>query len=241
MTDAAMNCDCESESPYRAISALKRDMMIGLGYAAQADNPPPGMADEMLYYLQRAQKHLILKNPDLRTLRLFKWTTVQGTRYYDLTSHDTNCGCALRPEAVQWVGWKDANGRWTELINGISPRFYTTSSQEGYPTHYEIRSCLEIFPAPSYTGWELWIKGQFKATAFANNEHKPILDDELVLLLALAMAKGKKGHKDAGDAYTQAGNYLKDFKAGLHGTRRYIPGEIAAAPAVQPTMDSFDG
>lgn len=241
MTDTTMNCDCEVESPYRSIQALKRDMMIGLGYAAQADNPPPGIADELLYYLQRAQAQLIKKNPDLRTKRFFRWDTVQGTRYYDLDANTTSCGLRLRPDTVEWVGWRDSNGRWTPLVNGIPPEFYTSVTQEGFPTHYEIRSCLEIFPAPSTSGWQLWIKGEFAQTAFANNEHKPIIDDEAVLLLAVAMHKGAKGKRDAGDAYAQATNYLRDLKAGKHGTRRYVPGTIVPPPMTQPRMVAFDG
>jgi hypothetical protein len=241
MTDAPMNCDCESESPYRTIAELTRDMMIGLGYAAQASNPPPGMSEEILYHLQRAQAQLIKKNPDLRTKRFFKWTTVADTRYYDLSANETTCGLALRPEGIEWVGWEDSNGNWQELIHGIRPAFYTSVSQNGNPSHYEVRSCLEVFPAPSTSGWKLWVKGEFAQTAFDNPEHKPIIDDEAVLLLALAMAKGRRNHRDKNDAYAQASNYLRDLKAGKHGTRRYIPNTKLPPPMTPPRMESFDG
>lgn len=241
MTDITINCDCEAESPYRSIGELKRDLLIGLGYPAQADNPPPGMSTELVYHLQRAQAQLIKKNPDLRTKRWFKWNMQAGVRFYDFSADVTDCGLALRPDAIEWVGWVNENNFWFPLVAGIRPEFYTSATLQGYPTHYEFRSCIEIFRAPSADGWKLYVKGEFKQTAFANDEHKPIIDDEAILLLALAMAKGRRGHKDAGDAYAQASNYLRDLKAGKHGTRRYVPGGREIPPAVPPRMTTFDG
>jgi hypothetical protein len=245
MSETDFNCDCEDVSGYETLSTLRARMMRRLGYAAQATNPPPGMAALIDEFLADAQRILYLKNPSLRTERYFRWTMTPGIRYYGYSTPDSegdhtdiSCDKFLQGEGIQWVGVEDTQGRWYTLRKGINPTWYTTVLQEGLPTHYDMRGCLEIFPAPN-DSYKLWVRGRFAIEPFTADSDRTTIDDELVFLLALGNAKAHYGQPDAQHVLTQAGNYLLDLKAAKHGTRRYIPGAIQLPPAVQPTMTEF--
>lgn len=227
------------------MAQLRRRMLIRLGYAAQADNPPPGMVVFLTDFLQSAQKLLYIKNPSLRTERFYRWTMTPGVRYYGIKDNDSQtdftditCGKHLNEYQVTWVGLEDLNGAWLPLVDGIDPTYYTTAGQRGLPSNYEIRSCIEIFPAPN-AAYKLWIKGQFDLEPFTADTDRTTIDSELVFLLALGNAKLDRGQRDAQDVLTEAGNYLKDVKSGKHGTRRYIPGTRPLPPAIQPRLITF--
>lgn len=245
MSEVDFNCECESISNHKTLAQLRRRMMIRLGYAAQADNPPPGMNDLLTTFLQDAQEQLYVKNPSLRTERLYRWTMTPGIRYYGIRDNDTEtdftditCGKHLDEYQITWVGIEDLNGAWLPLVDGIDPTYYTTASLRGLPSNYEIRSCIEIFPAPN-AAYKLWIKGNFTLEPFEAPTDRTTFNDMLVFLLALGNAKAHYGQKDAETALTQAGNYLIDVKAGKHGTRRYIPGTRPLPPAIRPRLITF--
>lgn len=245
MSEVDFNCDCEDVSGYQTLSELRTRMMRRLGYSAQAANPPPGMADLLDDFLQSAQRILYLKNPDMRTERYFRWTMTPGVRYYGYATPDSSgdftdisCDKFLQGTGVQWVGIEDLNGHWYELSKGIDPAWYTTDTQEGRPSAYELRSCIEVYPAPA-GAYNLWIRGRFGIEPFAEDTDRTTIDSELVFLLALGNAKLHYKQEDANAVLTQAGTYLVELKAAQHGTRRYIPGTAKLAPAVRPTMTSF--
>jgi hypothetical protein len=234
-----MNCDCEAESPYEDLATLRIRMMVRLGYSAMARNPPSGMIALIDDFLQSAQKSLYQKNPDLRTTRIFKWTMVEGQRFYNVDEDESCCGVTLDPRRVKWVGIEDLNGHWTRLVEGIPPEFYTTVLQQGLPLHYEIRSCIEVLPAPN-AAYILRIKGDFGMTAFTNPEHKTTIDSEVVFLTALAYAKKHYKQADADATKALADQYLQGMKADKHLTARYVPGAKPLRPRVQPIMTAFD-
>lgn len=200
--------------------------MIRLGYAAQAGNPPPGMVALLNEFLQSAQKLLFRKHPSLRTQRFYKWTMAPGVRYYGIADNEVESpACARRLDAysVTWVGFEDLNEAWYPLIKGIDPVLYTrASTSTGWPERYEIRSCIEIWPAPQGV-YSLWVKGHFGLEPFIADSDRTTLDDEAVFLLALGNAKSHYGKADAQTVLAQANTYLLDLKAGMHGTARYVP------------------
>jgi hypothetical protein len=245
VSEIDFNCTCESISGYSTLLTLRTRMMRRLGYSAQASNPPPGMADLLDDYLRSAQTILYTKNSALRTERFYRWTMVAGTRYYGVSDQDSageftdiTCGKGLDAYGVSWVGLEDLNGAWYPMSEGIDPVLYTNSTQEGIPSRYEIRSCIEVFPAPN-AAYHLWIKGRFELEAFTSDTDRTTIDSELVFLLALGNAKLHYGQADAQATLTQAGNYLSDLKAGKYTTARFIPGTRRSVPPPQPTMTVF--
>lgn len=227
------NCSCDDETQNETLAALRRRMMVRLGYAAQADNPPPGMAALLDDFLVQAQRSLYRKFKSLRTERFFKWSMEAGNRFYDLVDNDDTCDKKLDPYTVIWVGVQDINNRWYELTQGIPPAFYTAANFQGIPERYEIRQCVEVFPAPT-AGYTLRIKGHFGLTALVDDADKTTLDSELVFLLALANAKAHYGAPDAGNIVAQANDYRNSLIAGKHGTARYVPGTAPTPPWTRP-------
>lgn len=227
------NCSCDDVTTNETLAELRRRMMVRLGYAAQADNPPPGMSDLLDDFLVQAQRSLYRKFNALRMKRFFKWTMQEGNRFYDLPDNDDTCDKVLDPYKIEWVGVRDVNGVWMELLQGIPPSFYTGARFNGLPERYEINQCIEVFPGPT-PGYTLYIKGQFGLTALVDDEDKTSIDSEVVFLLALANAKAHYGHPDAGNVVAQANDYRNQLVSGAHGTARYVPGTVLTPPWTRP-------
>lgn len=237
----AFNCECDDGLPTETLGDLRERMMIRLGFAAQKDNPPPGMSDLLNDFLQSAQKFLYKKYPGTRTERFFTWPMLPGVRYYGIGDNDDVCTKTLNAMRRTWVGVEDSNGTWYPMVDGIPPEFYTSVENEGLPTRYEIRQCIEVFPAPD-AAYRLCIKGHFDLLPFTADGDTTTIDAELVFLWALANAKAHYGKEDAGTVAAQAREYLAGIVGEEHGTKRYIPNTTPAAPWTKPVMrDGFDG
>lgn len=230
------NCACDDSSNRRTLKSLRDEMLRRLGFGAQVDNPPPGMADLLNSFLQEAQELLYRRYHVLRTERLFSWDFVAGTRLYDLPDNEEGqggtpeCTKKLDPRNVTWVGIV-RDGQWCPLQPGIPPELYS-QDQTGWPSRYEIRQCIEVWPVPDETNGSLVVKGHFGLEAFAADTDKATIDDRLIFLLALANAKAHYGDADAGNAMQEMEMYLYGLVGGAHQTRRYIPGSDARADMV---------
>ena len=129
---------------------------------------------------------------------------------------------------------EDSNGAWWPLIKGIPPEIYTITTNSR-PTHYEIRQCIEVWPAPADDTWKLRIKGHFGLLPLAADSDETTIDPEAIFLQALANAKAHYGQPDADNYAAQAAGYVHSLVAGSHHTRRYVPGvSRAAVPWVRP-------
>jgi hypothetical protein len=244
---ADFNCECEETSEYATLLALRTRMMVELGFAAQAATPPPGMALLLDSWLRGAQTQLYKKNPSLRTERYFRWTMLEGEGYYGIRDNDTpedfediTCAKQLNEYEITGVWLEDLNGSWTPLYPGIPAELYTTVDQLGYPSRFEIRSCIEVFPRPNTDGLKLWIRGQMGLEAFVEDSDKTTIDDELVFLWALAKGKAHYGKKDKTEAKQDAITYLLDTVSGKHGTKRYIPRAAPPPVDVRPVMTVYN-
>lgn len=85
---AVFNCECEETSDYETLLQLRTRMMIALGFAVQSANPPPGMALLIDEWLRSTQRTLYMKNPSLRTERMFRWTMLEGEGFYGIGEDD---------------------------------------------------------------------------------------------------------------------------------------------------------
>lgn len=236
----SFNCECDDTVPYETLSQLRTRMLVRLGYSAQAATPPPGMTTLLDDFLRSAQRTLYMKYTELRTERFFTWTMEPGVRFYDLPENEDACTKSLNALKLTWAGVEDLNGAWLPLISGIPPEFYTGISQRSLPERYEIRQCIEVFPAPDQA-YTLRIKGHFNLLPFTADADQTTIDSELVFLWALAVAKAHYGQPDANNVAAMANDYLGRLVGGKHGTRRYVPGAVPIPPAVRPVMrDGFD-
>lgn len=218
------NCECEDESSYQTLTELRRRMLIRGGYAAVVDNPPPGVVTLIDEFLQGAQNSLYRDYDALRTERFFKWTLTIGERFYGLDdSDDTDCPALVDPYRVSGAWLEDLNGAWTELDRGIDPQYYTQAlTTNGYPECFEIRSCIELYPAPQST-MALWVKGHYRLAAFTAAGDRTTIDSELVFLLALGRFQQDRGKPAATGTLKDADRYLQRLVGGTHGAKRYVP------------------
>lgn len=229
----AYNCECEEDTGYSTLAELRRRLMIRLGYSAQVNNPPPGMTELLNDFLYSSQKWMYDRFKSLRTERFYSWTMEPGTRFYDLDANEETCLKRMNAYKVSWVGIEDLNGAWTPLIKGIPPECYTSINFEGLPVRYEIRQCIEVFPAPS-AAYKLRIKAHFGLEPFDEDDDKTTIDSELVFLWALGVAKAHYGKPDADDIKAQANIMLGQLVAGTHETGRCIPNNVPQLPAPAP-------
>jgi hypothetical protein len=237
-TSTAYNCECEEVTHYSTLIELRRRLLVRLGYAAQVDNPPPGMTVLLNDFLLSAQKFMYDRFKALRTERFYQWTMAPGVRFYDLEENEDTCVKRMNAYKVSWVGVEDLNGAWTPLVKGIPPELYTSINFQGLPSRYEIRQCIEVFPAPSES-YILRIKAHFGLEPFDEDGDVTTIDSELVFLWALANAKAHYGQADAGNIAEQANTMLGQLVAGTHQTGRYVPGSssgilVPSAPIFLP-------
>ena len=230
-----------SATPTATLAALRLRILIRLGFANQAANPPPGMASLINDFLTSSQTFLYKRYLQLFTNRLFRWKINPGQRFYAYTDNDdTPTGkFTIDPlKALSWIGIQDTRNVWYPMIQGIPPELYTMITKPWRPARYEFGSAIEVYPMPDQT-YYLWAKGCNTLTAFLADSDSTSMDSELVFLRALGMAKAHYGQPDAKDVIQMANDYKAELIAGTHQTSHYLPGTIAVPPAVRPTLIQF--
>lgn len=187
--------------------------------------------------LRSAQEELFHRYDAVKTERIFTWNVTAGTRYYGLNSNVACCNVDMSRHKIGWVGVETTDGEWYELHEGINPSLYTrTDEWQGWPSRYEVRQCLEIFPAPDATISKIRIKGFFGLKAFASDTDTSTIDTELLFTYALAQAKAHYGQRDADALFQISSKLADDLVAGSHHTARYVPGASRKAIATRPNF-----
>jgi len=227
------NCECDDDYPRTTLQEMRKRLMRRLGFAVQANNPPPGMADLLDDFIRNAQEMLFRRYSSFRRERFFTWDMPTGVRFYDLDANADACTKKLDPRMVSWVGISQGDDTWRPLVCGIDPVVYT-SNMSGIPDHYEIRQCIEVWPPPADSTWKLRIKGQFGLMPLEADGDETTVDPEAIFLLSLANAKAHYGHPDAGNYAQQLAAYIRDLIRGSHHTARYLPGKRDYRNAVRP-------
>lgn len=224
VADDSHNCECESDAENNETRGeLRARLMSLLGYGAQAASPPPGMADLLNNFLDQAQRLLYRRLTQFGWIRFYRWPLVGGVYLYDLPDNVDACDRKLDPRKMKWVGiHKD--GIWRELVQGIDPSLYSHDVTAQWPTRYEVRQCIEVWPKPQDDGGYLVIKGAFGLQRFTEDTDKTTVNSDLVFLQALANAKAHYRKPDARLIQDQAEVMLRGIVAGEHMTARYIPG-----------------
>jgi hypothetical protein len=228
--------------PTDTLADLRYRILVRLGFAVQASNPPPGMTALINDFLFDAQSYLHRRYLQLHTKRLFRWKVNPGLRFYSFNNSDENVteGVFMDPQhTVEWAGIQDLRNVWYPLIQGIPPQLYTMITKPWRPARYEIKNGIELYPVPDQT-YFLWMKGHFGLMPFTLDTQSTTIDSNLVFLHALANAKAHYGHPDANNIEAQANAYRAELIAMTHQTAHYLPGTIAVPPAVRPTLIQFD-
>jgi hypothetical protein len=222
---------------YRTLLQLRTAMMRRLGFSTQVSVPPAGMSELLTEFLQSAQRALFIRPEIARQERIYTWTLVDGQQFYGLTTNEeagTGANKPMSATKVRWVGIERDNN-WYPLISGIPPELYGTPNVGGFPTHYQINQSIEIYPVPDATVQYLRIKGAYGLLPFEDDTDTPTIDDELVLLMALYLAKLHYGQPDANTQLQIMEVMLGGLVAGTHQTNRYVySGGKQLEPFVEP-------
>ncbi len=141
----------------------------------------------------------------------------------------SECSKLLTAEKIKWVG-VERDGRWYELKRGISPEMYSSALGTGFPARYDLRGCLEIWPAPAATD-NLRIFGNFGVLPFALDADYTTIDPDVVWLRAMTNAKAARGDQDAGNYHAQEEALVMNYVAASH--RRYIPRDMDRDALIQ--------
>lgn len=225
------NCECDAPYPRETLLALRTRLLRRGGYSAQAASPPPGVAELMDDFLMEAQRLVYANYAYFRTERWFTWTLVEDERFYDFADgDDEDAPCAaklLNPEKIKWAGISLDDGSWTPLTRGINPQMYSQgASPSGYPTRFEVRQCLELWPAPGAAAGKLRILGNFGLLPFSAPTDYTTIDADTVFLRALTNLKAHQGKRDAGNYHEQEMERVGTLVAATHNGRRYIPSDM---------------
>lgn len=229
------NCSCDDDYPRSTLASMRNRLARRLGFSVQVAMGalPPGMSDLLDDFIRQAQEALYRRYSVFRMERWYTWDMVAGTRFYDLDANADACTKKLDPRKVTWCGISQGDDSWRPLVCGINPTMYT-SQGPGIPSHYEIRQCIEVWPAPSDDTWKLRAKGYFGLQPLVADTDETTIDPEAIFLLALANAKAHYGQPDANNYASMATAYVRDLVRGQHHTRRYVPGECEPPPMVRP-------
>lgn len=233
----AYNCACDDDYPRSTLGEMRNRIATRLGFATQVAMGilPPGMAPLLDDFIRSAQEMLYQRYSVFRMERFYIWNMEPGVRFYDFDANADACPKRMDPRMVTWVGISQGDLSWRPLVCGIDPVMYG-SPGPGIPSHYEIRQCIEVWPAPVDDTWKLRIKGHFGLLPLEADSDETTIDPEAIFLQALANAKAHYGQPDAGNYAAQAAAYVRSLVAGSHHTRRYIPGSAMPPPAVRPVL-----
>lgn len=233
----AYNCACDDDYPRTTLKQMRDRIATRLGFATQVAMGvlPPGMAELLDDFIRNAQEMLYRRYAVFRMERFYVWDMEPGVRFYDFDANADACPKRMDPRMVSWAGVSQGDLSWRPLVCGIDPVMYG-SPGSGIPSHYEIRQCIEVWPAPVDDTWKLRIKGHFGLLPLEADSDETTIDPEAIFLQALANAKAHYGQPDAGNYAAQAAAYVRSLVAGSHHTRRYIPGSAMPPPAVRPVL-----
>lgn len=234
------NCECDDEYPTKTLAQMREYLMIRLGWGAMVSTPLPGVAVTLNSFLRDAQEQIYRQYKVFRLERFFTWQLLTGVRFYDLPENEDVCTKKLDPRMITWVSISEGDNFWRQLVCGIKPEFYY-GDVSSWPTHYEIRQCIEVWPPPSSDDWKLRIKGYFGLLPLESDTDVNTIDYEAIQLFALANAKAHYGQPDAANYMGQYRDYIGAVTAGSHHTRRYVPNTEQSYPPPLPILTGYPG
>jgi hypothetical protein len=192
--------------------------------------------------VKAAQDDLYRSYHVLHTELFFTWTLEAGVNMYDIPANDERgldpgdplfCNKILDPRHISSVEIQRGE-IWYPLICGIPPPLYSRNLWSAWPSRYEIRKCIELWPSPGDDVQYLRVKGHHELDVFEADGDLSTIDDEPIYLLATANAKAYYNQPDAANYVGQLERYISDVTAGSHHTMRYLPGQIDRIAYIEP-------
>jgi hypothetical protein len=219
---------------YRTLEALRTELLARLGMAAMGAS---GGANRTII-------DSFLRNGQAQLYRMQDWKHL--TDYFDKELGTSQNLLDYPTEGVMGAGGcsrdkrilrleTEYGGQWRELREGIRTGDWNTMDTLSFPSRYERFAQMLIYPKAdqAYTV-RIWYIADLGA--FAANSDTATLDDEMILLHALANAKSHYRHPDAPTYQGQLNTLLASLRGQSFGSngvyRRDDTAPAEARPAV---------
>ena len=203
---------------YRTLGELLAELKARLGFVAQgpaSNNNNP----VMISFLQEAHEYVY---DQLNPTPMRKKTVItleQGSSLYDW--HNDEEDENIDPGMALSLWLIDGQNRY-KLIQGITERHREDNSRS-QPIRYDtLNGQIELWPVPDRSGYGLLIEYIAGKPRFARDEDRPGVNDRLVLLYAIYMAKLHYRHPDYQAVSASFNALLSKEKAKQHESRRYF-------------------
>jgi hypothetical protein len=219
---------------YRTLNELKVELLARLGMAAMGASGGAN-ATTIASFIRNAQaqlyrmqdwKHLIdYKDKNLGASQNLLDYPVGGTMGSEGCSRDKRI---LRLERV-------IDGQYTKLDEGIPTGLWDTMDTESYPCRYERYAQLLIYPkADQVYTVRVWFVADL--AAFEEPNDRASLDDEMILLHALANAKAHYRQPDAQTYQGQLNSLLASLRGQSFGSNGVYRRDDRPPPEPKPVV-----
>lgn len=189
---------------YRTLEDLRSELRTVLGFGAAG--AVPGVNQTLLNsFLRQAQAELYWQG---------SWAELRARADLSLGSGQTliNYPSDCNPERIEDL-YVQVSSTWLPITEGIEKQLYTTVDSTNYPSFYERRSQIELWPE-SDQAYTLRIWYYKVLGAFTQDGDRATLNDDLVLARAIALGKAHYRHPDADKYETSVATMINGAKGG---------------------------
>lgn len=212
---------------YRTLETLRAEILARLGMGAMG---PSGGANQALIdsFLRNGQAQLY-RLQDWRHLIAYEDKTLGVGQ--NLIDYPEACQRDQRVLRVEYP----YNEQWTQLCEGITTEMWSNMETVSYPARYERFAQILLYPkADQLYTIRIWFVKDL--APFTENGDNATLDDEMILLHALANAKAHYRQPDAPTYQGQLDTLLARLRGQSFGSngvyRRERGGDVERKPAV---------
>lgn len=216
---------------YRTLEELRTELLARLGMAAMGAS---GGANRTLIdsFLRNGQ-HQLYWMQDWRHLVEYEDKELgSGQNQLDYPDNCERDRRILRVETVY-------SGQWRQLSEGIPTEAWSTMDTQSYPIRYERFAQVLIYPKANqvYTVRFWYVRD---LDEFTQNSHRATLDDEMIMLHAVANAKAHYRQPDAQTYQGQLNQLLGSLRGqSFSNNGVYRKGE-PGVPEVKPALVGRD-
>jgi hypothetical protein len=212
---------------YRTLGDLRATLRARLGFGAQGSS---GGANQVLLdsFLQNAQVQLYWLQDWRHLIESADFTTGVGQ-----TLHDFPAGCE-RDRRVMKIEVEHA-GQWVRICEGITTAMRSTVTSQSVPARFERFAQLELYPQAdaAYTVRVWYVRD---LGAFVEDDDPATLDDQMILLHAIANGKAHYRHPDAQVYEGQLNTLLSGIRGQSFSTDGVYRRGVAQEPERKPAL-----
>lgn len=201
---------------YRTLGELRSELMARLGMGAQGAS---GASQTLMNSFLRNGQAQLYRAQDWKHLQDYGDKTLGVGQtlldYPTAGTMDASVGCS-RDKRILRVE-TEYGGQWRRLVEGIDTVHWDTMEVASYPARFERLTQVLIYPEADqvYTVRFWFVKDLAR---FTQDNDAASLDDEMVLLHAVTMAKAHYRHPDAKLYEGQLAQLMASLRAQSFGT-----------------------